>query len=760
LSQKDPKASREAARYAVPIASREWILTLLDEAGKPLTAKQIAGRLSIDTAESKKALKSRLAAMLRSGQVSMNARSGYSSRPAPSLLEGTVSAHRDGFGFLVLDTETDDIYLSYQEMKKVLHGDRVQATLIEDGTRSRSQARIETVLERPISRVTGRIQSSREGLYVEPLSRSLHHPIQLEESNKFELSIGQIVEVELATAQRRGMFCGRIDKVLAEEMSPDVEIEVALRNHDIPFEFPEEVLAEVKAIKNHLNAKDLKHREDLRHLPFVTIDGQDAKDFDDAVFAESTGSGFRLWVAIADVAHYVTPGSPLETEAIRRGTSVYFPQWVVPMLPEKLSNGLCSLKPLEDRLAVVCVMDFDASGHRIAFRFLEAVIQSSARLIYEDVATCITDPNALAALGEPIAQNITMLLSVYQKLLERRAKRGALEIETSELNIEWDETGALSVMAQRVRTDAHKLIEECMLAANVAMADLIASSGQLGLYRVHDEPDAERVTRLASILAQFGIAFDADQAKVTTQDFQKVLDASRDQPAGAVLQMLILRTMNQAIYTPDRRQHFGLNYEGYAHFTSPIRRLADLMNHRLVKSVVTAERTQKQLKSPPANEEAGMQALGEQASLTERRADAAVFEVLEWLKCEYLKKYLGESFEGVITTAVKFGLFVNIEPMMAEGLIHVSSLADDHYRFDQDRGALIGTRSGRVFSLGDRVVVQIDRVDAMLGQVSLSLSEHRPLHRRGESSGRSPKKRGQKTTSGRAPSKRKRTRRG
>ena len=348
--------------------------------------------------------------MLRSGQVSMNARSGYSSRPAPSLLEGTVSAHRDGFGFLVLDAETDDIYLSYQEMKKVLHGDRVQATLIEDGTRSRSQARIETVLERPISRVTGRIQSSREGLYVEPLSRSLHHPIQLEESNKFELSIGQIVEVELATAQRRGMFYGRIDKVLAEEMSPDVEIEVALRNHDIPFEFPEEVLAEVKAIKNHLNAKDLKHREDLRHLPFVTIDGQDAKDFDDAVFAESTGSGFRLWVAIADVAHYVTPGSPLETEAIRRGTSVYFPQWVVPMLPEKLSNGLCSLKPLEDRLAVVCVMDFDASGHRIAFRFLEAVIQSSARLIYEDVATCITDPKALAALGEPIAQNITMLL--------------------------------------------------------------------------------------------------------------------------------------------------------------------------------------------------------------------------------------------------------------------------------------------------------------------------------------------------------------
>ena len=315
-------------------------------------------------------------------------------------------------------------------------------------------------------------------------------------------------------------------------------------------------------------------------------------------------------------------------------------------------------------------------------------------------------------------------------------------------------------MAQRVRTDAHKLIEECMLAANVAMADLIAASGQFGLYRVHDEPDAERVTRLTSVLSQFGIAFDVDQDKVTTQNFQKVLDASRDQPAGAVLQMLILRTMNQAIYTPDRRQHFGLNYEGYAHFTSPIRRLADLLNHRLVKSVVAAERSGKQLASPLPSDEAGMQALGEQASLTERRADAAVFEVLEWLKCEYLKKYLGDSFEGVITTAVKFGLFVNIEPMMAEGLIHVSSMTDDHYQFDQDRGALIGSRTGRVFSLGDRVVVQIDRVEPALGQVSLSLCEHRPLHRRGESSGRSPKKRGQKPAAGRTPGKRKRSRRG
>ncbi|MGB2237642.1 MAG: ribonuclease R, partial [Pseudomonadales bacterium] len=575
-----------------------------------------------------------------------------------------------------------------------------------------------------------------------------------------ELSIGQIVEVELTQARKSGMFCGRIDKVLAEEMSPDIEIEVALRNHDIPFEFPNAVQAEIKGIKNHLGESDLKHREDLRHLPFVTIDGEDAKDFDDAVFAEPLESGFRLWVAIADVAHYVKPGSPLESEAINRGTSVYFPQFVVPMLPEKLSNGLCSLKPLEDRLAVVCVMDFDASGRRVAFKFLEAVIQSSARLIYEDVATCLADVSVRNELGEPIAQNLTTLLSVYERLQARRAKRGALEIETAELNIEWDASGALSVMAQRVRTDAHKLIEECMLAANVAMADLIAASGQFGLYRVHDEPDAERVTRLTSVLSQFGIAFDVDQDKVTTQNFQKVLDASRDQPAGAVLQMLILRTMNQAIYTPDRRQHFGLNYEGYAHFTSPIRRLADLLNHRLVKSVVAAERSGKQLASPLPSDEAGMQALGEQASLTERRADAAVFEVLEWLKCEYLKKYLGDSFEGVITTAVKFGLFVNIEPMMAEGLIHVSSMTDDHYQFDQDRGALIGSRTGRVFSLGDRVVVQIDRVEPALGQVSLSLCEHRPLHRRGESSGRSPKKRGQKPAAGRTPGKRKRSRRG
>ena len=740
MNQKDPHSSREAERYANPIASREFILSMITEADQALTARQIAGRLSLTSPEDKKALKSRLGAMLRSGQLAMNQRSGYR-LPNPDdmpedAVEGVISAHPDGFGFLMVPGEAPDIYLNHQVMRRVMHGDKVLARISAGLGGRRPEAEIERVLTRAFTSIAGRIRLKRKQIVLEPLSRKVHQPILLEKDPAVPLKNGQIaVAIITDYGDRGGGLKGRVERVIADDLTPEIEIEVVLKNHDLPRVFPEDVVAEADAIKMRLAPADLKHRDDLRHLPFVTIDGSDARDFDDAVLAKVSPEGFTLWVAIADVAHYVRPGRPLYDEAVNRGTSVYFPQMVIPMLPEKLSNGLCSLRPNEDRLVLVCEMSFDTLGRRLGYRFSEAVIESKARLIYEDVAHWLDHKAAPSELAPPVLESLEALHQVYQVLLQRRAERGALEIETPELRVQWDDAGKLSSMGQASRTEAHKLIEECMLAANVAMADFIQATKGAGLYRVHDEPDPESVTRLAGTLAQFGLALDADLGRVTTQDFQRILDASRGQPAAAALQMLVLRSMNQAIYTPEHRPHFCLNYPVYAHFTSPIRRLADLVNHQLVKSQL-----RKKAKHAPSELKPEAQALltelGERASMTERRADAAVYEVLEWLKCEYLKQFLGDTFEGVITTAVKFGLFVTLEPIMAEGLIHIGNLKQDHFKFDAELGALVGTRSHQILRMGDRVVVQLESVDSSLGQVSLALSEHVPLARKGQSAGR------------------------
>lgn len=745
---KDPNFDREAKRYERPIASRKFILSQISEAAEPLTARQIAGRLGITDPEDKRALKARLAAMQRSGELVMNKRRGYRLPVDSDLKEGTISAHPDGFGFLMIEGLSSDVYLGAPEMKRYLHGDRVLARMLGEDARGRPEAEIVKVVSRSIKEITGRLVIQKHRAFVEPLNRQVHQAVNISQPIGAEFKSGQIVVVAITDyGSIRAGLTGQIKKLLADELTPEVEIEVVLNNHQIPVDFPESALIQAKACTSESLEAEINKRKDLRHLPFVTIDGDDAKDFDDAVYAEATGEGYALYVAIADVGHYVKRDSPLYEEAINRGTSVYFPQRVVPMLPEGLSNGLCSLRPDEDRLVLVCELMFDAHGNRGAYRFYEGVIRSKARLIYEEAADWLAGTKTVPKIRDAVAASLTALNDLYQRLWQQREARGALEIETPELKIGWDTEGALIHLAPVARTEAHKLIEECMLAANVAMAEFITSADAPGLFRVHDEPDTERVERLASALAQFGLALDAELGRVKTQNFQKILDATRDMPASSALQMLVLRTMNRAIYTPEARPHFGLNYPSYAHFTSPIRRLSDLVNHHLVKeSIAKRKRGRRPTEKPVSFED--MLQLGDRASVTERRADMAVYEVLAWLKCEYLKQFVGDAFEGVITTVTKFGLFVTLEPMMAEGLVHISNLPKNRYQFDPEQSALFAEKTGAAFRMGDRVLAQLDSVDSSLGQVSLSLVTHEPVKRRGQSAGRknAPKRKGKSTT--------------
>ena len=738
MTPKDPNFSDEARRYDRPIASRAYILSLVAASSSPITARQIAGRLELTDAVDKRALKARLAAMLRSGELVMNARRGYRLPAARDLLAGVVSAHPEGFGFLMIETLDEDVYLSAREMQGYLHGDKVLARVLGNDARGRPQAEIVKVVERVITEVIGRLVIQKHQAFVEPLSRKVHQTVRVDKgAAQQRFSSGDIVSVCITdyASSQRGLL-GEITDRVAEKLTPEVEIDIVLQGHDIPVEFPGDVLEQASRFPSELTARDLKYREDLRSLPFVTIDGSDAKDFDDAVYAEPTSEGYHLLVAIADVGHYVKEGSPLYQEAENRGTSVYFPERVIPMLPERLSNGLCSLRPDEDRLVLVCSLNFDQQGQRTGYRFFEAVIRSKARLIYAEVAGWMAGEPSEPVITAEVEPSLSALQALYQCLMRRRQARGALEIETTELNIGWDAEGDLINLAPVERTEAHKLIEECMLAANVAMADFIKKSEQPGLYRVHDEPDADRVERLTQVLGQFGVALDAELGHVTTQTFQRILDLSRDLPASAALQMLVLRTMNQAIYTPDERPHFGLNYAAYAHFTSPIRRLSDLVNHLLVKKVLQRSDRRRRNKGVDFLDLEAMVQLGERASATERRADMAVYEVLGWLKCEYLKQYIGDTFEGLVTTVVKFGLFVNLEPMMAEGLVHIGNLPKDRYRFDPEANTLTANVGRLVFSMGDRVAVQLDSVDSTLGQVSLSLIQHFPAKRRGAPFGR------------------------
>ena len=730
----DPHAAREAAKYENPIPSREVILSLLTEAEKPLDHNNIAKALGLAEDEQVEALQKRLRAMERDGQLMVNRRGAYGLVDKLHLLHCRVQGHRDGYGFAMPLGEGEDIYLSARQMHFVFDGDEVLIQVTGEDRRGRLEGKVVEVLQRKHKTVVGRYQEESGIGFVIPDNGRLTQQILIPPKEKNKARSGQIVTAEITDYPTRKLGAkGRIAEILGDHLDPGMEIDVAIRSHGIPWEWPDEVLAEAASLEAEPLEEDKQHRIDLRKLPFVTIDGEDARDFDDAVYCEEIGrGGWRLWVAIADVSHYVWPGSALDQEAALRGNSVYFPGRVVPMLPEALSNGLCSLKPAVDRLAMVCEMELSNTGVLAKYRFYEAVIHSHARLTYTQVGEVLekgSDPQ----VDNRRVVDLKRLHSLYHVLRAARDKRGAIDFETVETRIIFDENRKIDAIVPVVRNDAHKLIEECMLCANVATARFYDANKLPMLYRVHEGPGEEKLEGLRKFLGELGLDLGGG-LKPTPVHYQQLLLQIKDREDANVIQTMLLRSLSQAVYQPENKGHFGLHYEAYAHFTSPIRRYPDLLVHRGIRHLIRSKSGAKGVlridgsESIPAKrifpyDVHFMVVQGEHSSMTERRADEATREVDSWLKCEYLQEHVGDEFDGVISAVTSFGLFVELKDLYIEGLVHITALPGDYYNFDKAHQRLTGERSGRSFQLGGSVRVQVARVDLDDRKIDLELIE-------------------------------------
>ncbi len=697
----DPHAAREAQRYAEPIASREAILQLLDDCDGPQTAEEIAAQLGLlDRID---ALSKRLGAMVREAQLVQNRRGGYAPVEQTSLIAGVVIANPEGFGFLKPDEGGDDLFLPPFEMRKVMHGDRALANVTGIDRRGRREGAIARVLERRMSRLIGRFGYEHGVPYVDPDDKRVQRNVQIAPDGIGEAREGQLVVCELiAPPDSRRPAVGKIIAVLGDKLTPSLVVTTAIHGHELPYEFPQEVLDEAAAVPLAVEPGMIGGRVDLRAMPLVTIDGEDAKDFDDAVYCEPNVDGFRLVVAIADVSNYVRPGTPLDDEAQKRATSVYFPGFVVPMLPETLSNGICSLMPKVDRMCFVCDMQVGRDGEVTGSRFYEAVMNSHARLTYNQVWKAVgeDDADTKSFIGELLPQ-VQRLHQLYNVLAKARAHRGAIEFETSEVRFVLDNTGEVAQAGMLVRNDAHKLIEECMIAANVEAARYLLSTHVPAPYRVHERPPESKYADLLEFLKEFGLSLPA-WSKVRPGDYTKLLKKVRERPDAALLESVLLRSQSLAVYSPENSGHFGLALEAYAHFTSPIRRYPDLLVHRAIKYALTNGNVEKYQYTPRE-----MGALALQCSERARRADEAEREVDERYRAAWMEKHVGSEFDGVISGVTSFGLFVELDDSKVNGLVHVTQLPQDYYHFDPIRKTLGGERRGREFRLGDRLRVLV-----------------------------------------------------
>ena len=702
----DPFAQREAERYERPIPSREAILTLLEERGELLTEARIAEALGLDDVQSIIALAKRLNAMVRDGQLLLGRRGGYGPARKLDLIPGLVLANAEGYGFLRPDEGGDDLYLSPYQMRSVMHGDRVLASVVGVDRRGRRQGAIVEVLQRRSPRLVGRVMVDNGVTVVVPDDRRLHQDVMIPPGKEQGARSGQIVVAEITDppTSHRGPL-GAIRAVLGERLQPSLLVEMAIASHDLPHEWPPEVLREAAQIEPEVTAAEREGRVDLRKLPLVTIDGADARDFDDAVYAESKrGGGWRLVVAIADVSHYVRLGTALDKQAYERSTSTYFPGFVVPMLPETLSNGICSLNPKVERLCMVCDMQVDASGEVLKSRFYAAVMRSHARLTYDKVwqAIGLNDTDARHEVADVLPQ-LENLHALYKAMAEQRRRRGAIDFETPEVKFRLDQTGEVEAVGAVVRNDAHKLIEECMIAANVQAALFLSKRKIPALYRAHEPPPVEKYEDLQQFLREFKLRMPPVE-EVTPGDFADVLRMVQDRPERELIQSVLLRSQSMAAYQPDNRGHFGLALQAYAHFTSPIRRYPDLLVHRAIRYALTGGK-------PTAYEytDAAMAAMAVHCSQRERRAEEAERDVDERFRCAWMAKHVGEEFEGTVTGVTSFGLFVELDESKVSGLVHISQLSNDYYHFDPVRHLLKGERTGLQFRLGDNVRVQVLR---------------------------------------------------
>ncbi len=712
-SGSDPFHARESSNYAEPVPSRELILETLNAQGVPVSHAQLETLLGISDSE-REGFERRVSAMQRDGQIMRNRRDAICVVSKLDLVTGAVQGHPDGFGFLARDDGGPDMFLGPHEMHKILHGDRVAVREIGLDRRGRPEAKIVEVLEHVNHRVVGRLHNERGVMFVVAENRRISQELLVPPGDALNAKPGQVVVAEIIEQPGRHVQpIVRVVEILGNYADPGMEIEIALRKHDLPYEFPRAVEKACAGFSGKVTAQDLAGREDVRKLPLVTIDGETARDFDDAVYCEPRGKGFRLLVAIADVSHYVSHGDALDREARNRGNSVYFPRRVIPMLPEVLSNGLCSLNPEVDRLCMVCDMNIDAHGDVTDYRFYPAVMWSHARFTYTVVADILAAPQGAAAKEHrALVPHLAHLYRLYQVLVKSRAKRGAIDFETIETQMIFDAQGKIERIVPVERNDAHRIIEECMLAANVCASDILRGHEHSALYRVHQGPTPERLLGLREFLKGFGLELGGGDTP-HANDYAKVLERVKGRPDAQLLQTAMLRSLRQAVYSPDNLGHFGLAYEAYTHFTSPIRRYPDLLIHRAIKAVLRKKRYE------PGN----WHELGTQCSQTERRADEATRDVDAWLKCYYMRDRVGDVFDGTISSAVAFGIFVALDGVYVEGLVHVSDLGSDYFHFDAAKHQLIGERTAKRYRLGDRVRVRVVRVDIESSKIDFVLEE-------------------------------------
>jgi ribonuclease R len=703
---KDPYHKREAQNYQRPVASREFLLDLINKQAAPISLEHIAKLLKYDNEDDIEAIRRRLNAMSRDGQVFSNRRGGYLSFDHMDLEKGYVQAHPDGFGFLKPESGGKDIFLPAREMRKLMNGDKAAVKITSyDQRRERKEGHVITVLERAHQSIVGRYYREKGVHFVIPDDKRINEDILLSQDYDQNARQGDIVLVRiLEYPDVHNQPIGMIETVLGQENAPGMEVTIALNTHDIPHKWNEEVIEQVHQIPAEVEEKDKIGRLDLRNKPFVTIDGSDARDFDDAVYCEPVEGGFKLFVAIADVSHYVLKDSAIDKEAVVRGTSVYFPGEVIPMLPEVLSNGLCSLNPKVDRLVMVCEMHISLTGVINNYQFHEAIIYSHARLIYDQVDSFLFKDKPDETC-EPLRHHLQSLKFVYHALAKARKKRHAIEFDTREVVFEYNEQRKIENIHPYERNEAHIVIEECMIAANICAAKYLKKNKVPALFRIHEGPNPDKVQGMIEFLSVYGVKLHGTDLQ--PQQYAEALEQIKLRPEFDMIQTVMLRSLLQASYAPDTKTgHFGLALTDYAHFTSPIRRYPDLLVHRGIRHIL---RTQN--KTAFDYDLATMTALGESCSRFERRADLATRDAADWLKCEFLQKHVGKEYEGIVTTVTSFGMFVQLKELMIDGLVHVTSLKRDYYQFDAAHHRLIGEKSGRVYQLGDQVTVQVVRVD-------------------------------------------------